>query len=121
MLTVLALILSGLLQPLTVAQGKVCHRMHASTASAQQARGGALDPQRSAAPESAETGRDHRHPTDSAPGGSASEAAPCAVAALPAERRPTQPSLRARSVLPTPDSLLARLLVQSFFRPPRLS
>ena len=121
LLTVLVLLLSGLLQPLAVAQGVTCARSHASGQAAEQPSGPGSDDGVGAADASRAVSIEHTHDPAPQPDEPGVPAGPCGVAALPAERSQSSPVTTARHLLPPGDLPPASLLVQSLFRPPRLS
>jgi hypothetical protein len=115
LLTVLVLLLSGLFQSLAVAQGVTCARTHAPVQAAEQPSGSdAADGPRAVSVE-------HAHDPAPQPDEPGVPAAPCGVAAIPSERSHSSPVTTARHLLPPGDLPPASLLIQSLFRPPRLS
>lgn len=121
LLTALALLVSGLLQPLAAAQGLVCTR---TTAPAQEAQHSALTQADGAASatEPVPVATDpHQH--DSVPQSlpTSIPSAPCGVAAISSDQRLPSADITGRQILHTGDPLPASLFNQSLFRPPRLS
>lgn len=117
LLTALALLLSGLLQPLAAAQGVTCTRTHAP---AQEA-GHVVDGSASESEGSRVVPTPHQHDSIPQPDAAGAPSAPCGVASIPSEQRLFSPAVQARQLLPAGDLPPASLLIQSLFRPPRLS
>jgi len=117
LLTALALLLSGLLQPLAAAQGVPCTRTHAPAQEAVHAVDGPASesegPRAISAP--------HQHDSIPQPGAAGAPSASCGVAAVPSGQRLPSPAVTARQLLPQGDLPPASLLIESLFRPPRLS
>lgn len=121
LLTTLVLLLSGLLQSLAVAQGVTCARAHAPSQAAEQPSGPEVDVVADVAGGPRAASVEHAH--DPAPQSEALgiPAAPCGVAAPSPEQSHSSPVATARHLLPPGDLPPASLLIQSLFRPPRLS
>lgn len=120
LLTALALLVSGLLQPLAAAQGLVCTR---TTAPAQDAQHSALTQVDVAASASDVPVATDPHQHDSVPQSlpTSIPSAPCGVAAISSDQRLPSADITGRQILHTGDPLPASLFNQSLFRPPRLS
>jgi hypothetical protein len=121
LLTVLVLLVSGLLQPLAAAQGVMCGRTHAPAQAAQRSADPTVGFVASMADGPRDSSIDHQHSSIPQPDETSAPSVPCGVAALPAERSMPSPNTRARHLLPAGDLPPASLLIQSLFRPPRLS
>jgi hypothetical protein len=116
LLASLALLLAGLLQPLAAAQGPTCARTHPSADVVQQA-GSAVE---GVALRDAVADRDAL-PNPLQPQHAGAASAACSTAAVAAERGTLPRTTTARHLLPSGDLAPAGLLLQSLFRPPRLS
>lgn len=119
LLTALVLLLSGLLQPLAAAQGVTCARKHAPAQEAPVR--AALDGSTSASYGSGVVSSPHQHDSIPQPDAAGAPSASCGVAAIPSEQRLSSPVVTARQRLHVGDLPPASLLIQSLFRPPRLS
>jgi hypothetical protein len=116
LLATLALLLAGLFQPLAAAQGSTCARTHPAADVVQQAgstvEGVALH-------DAAADKDDLPNPLQPQHAGAPSGA--CSTAAVAPERESLPRTTTARHVLPAGDLPPTNLLLQSLFRPPRLS
>ncbi|HET7321531.1 MAG TPA: hypothetical protein VFI96_03480 [Longimicrobiaceae bacterium] len=121
LLTVLALLLSGLFQPLAAAQGMTCSRMHPPADVVQQTHGPTLDAG-TTAEVAAPSGVDGDHDSHSSqPAHSQAPSAPCVTAAIPAKRDTPIHVEVAGKVVFRSEQIPACLSTESLFRPPRLS
>ena len=121
-LAVLVLLLSGLLQSFAAAQGMTCARTHSPAHVAPQPVGPAVGGAESASDGQHLVAIEHEHSSiPQSNGTSAPSAASCGAAALPVERRWPSPAPTARHLLTPGEFPPASLLIQSLFRPPRLS
>jgi len=123
LLTVLALLLSGLLQPLAAAYGLTCAPPALVAEATQPVHDTATDLGSLGGPDASViwlTGA-HDHSTIPLPHASAASTAPCGVAGLLEQPAPLLDSPEARPLLSRDDLPPASALLQSLFRPPRLS
>jgi hypothetical protein len=122
LLTVLMLLLSGLLQPLSAARGLTCAREEGPADVAQQVHASNVTSTASSGilPPAAAVDGDH-DPHESQPDHPRTPSAPCGTAAIPEERVTPSPAAAACQIVVRGDQLPASPLTTSLFRPPRLS
>lgn len=121
LLTALALLLSGLLQPLAAAQGVTCTRTHAPSHQAPQPAGSTIDGFEGDSGGTRILSSPHAHESMPHPEAASASAGPCGVSAFVSEQRLPLPAATARPVLYGADLPPASPHLQSLFRPPRLS
>jgi hypothetical protein len=121
LVSALALLLSGLLQPLAAAQGMTCARTHAPAQEAPQAAAETVEGSPILPDGSHAISAPHQHTSFPQPDAIVPSSARCAVAAIASEQRLPSPAVAARQLLSRGDLPAASLFVESLFRPPRLS
>lgn len=121
LLTALALLLSGLLQPLAATQGGRCARTQALAPEAGLAIAPALEISAALHDAPRAISAPHQHDSVPQPNTTGALSGSCGVAAIISEQRVDSPAAAARQRLHESELPPTSLLIRSLFRPPRLS